>query len=138
MLYSTNALMYDAVQVMANAMENLNSLKTINVSSLSCEPTRPWPNGETVLGFLQDVNHEGLSGEIKFDAKGFRTDFGLDLMNKASHKMEKIGRWTPEGQVNYTLEEAEKKSSMLTKIHNKTFRVAITVGRDLSGVRFKN
>ena len=30
----------------------------------------------------QEVEHVGLTGEIKFDAEGYRTDFSLDLVEK--------------------------------------------------------
>jgi len=37
---------------------------------------------EQMLSYLREVEVFGLTGEIKFDADGFRTDFQLDLMEK--------------------------------------------------------
>ena len=39
-----------------------------------------------VLGYLKEVEHMGLTGEIKFDAEGFRTDFKLDLIEKIRYR----------------------------------------------------
>jgi hypothetical protein len=35
-----------------------------------------------MLSYLREVELFGLTGEIKFDADGLRTDFQLDLMEK--------------------------------------------------------
>ena len=49
---------------------------------LSCDEPVPWSDGEKVLSYLKEVEQVGLTGEIKFDADGYRTDFQLDLMEK--------------------------------------------------------
>eukprot|EP00091_Calanus_sinicus_P015823 TRINITY_DN34602_c0_g1_i1.p1 TRINITY_DN34602_c0_g1~~TRINITY_DN34602_c0_g1_i1.p1 ORF type:complete len:130 (+),score=21.27 TRINITY_DN34602_c0_g1_i1:100-489(+) len=81
--------MYDSVQVFAKALNNLDSLSTIQPMALSCDAAGSWPDGEKVLSYLKEVDHMGLSGEIRFDADGFRTDFQLDLMEKVQRKIKK-------------------------------------------------
>ena len=65
-LFSTNALMYDAVHVYARAMNDLGTLQTIETQPLSCEQEGVvWEDGEKILGFLKDVEMVGLTGEIR-------------------------------------------------------------------------
>ena len=53
----------------------------INLSAdCSCTAQATWPDGEKVLSYLKDVDHLGLTGEIRFDSEGFRTDIQLDLI----------------------------------------------------------
>ena len=49
-------------------------------SDCSCTAQATWPDGEKVLNYLKDVDHLGLTGEIRFDSDGFRTDIQLDLI----------------------------------------------------------
>lgn len=39
---------------------------------------------------------EGLSGEIKFDYEGLRSEFNLDVVELTVSGVQKIGSWTPE------------------------------------------
>jgi hypothetical protein len=41
-----------------------------------------------MLSYLREVEVFGLTGEIKFDADGFRTDFQLDLMEKHRYSID--------------------------------------------------
>ena len=70
-------------------MNDLDSLQRLDTEVLSCEEPRPWADGEKILGYLREVEHVGLTGEIKFDADGFRTHFPLDLMEKFHNRLKK-------------------------------------------------
>ena len=49
----------------------------------SCQHTKTvWADGEKVLNYLHQVDTLGLTGEIRFDEQGFRTDIQLDLIEK--------------------------------------------------------
>ena len=51
----------------------------------SCQHTKTvWADGEKVLNYLHQVDTLGLTGEIRFDEQGFRTDIQLDLIEKVS------------------------------------------------------
>jgi len=125
-LFSFNALMYDSVHVLAKALNNLDSLQTIELMSLSCDAPGAWPDGEKVLSYLKEVDHMGLSGEIRFDGEGFRTDFQLDLMEKVRGRLKKTGIWNNEAGINYTMSSAEIGTQMIEKLANKTLRVVTT------------
>jgi len=125
-LYSQNALMFDAVNVLAKALNNLDSLHTIHPMSLSCTAQATWPDGEKVLNYLKDVDHLGLTGEIRFDSDGFRTDIQLDLIEKIRGRFRKTATWSPETGVNYTLTSEEIGTQMIEKLANRTLRVVTT------------
>jgi hypothetical protein len=59
-----------------------------NVADDSCQ----------VLGYIKEVEYFGLTGEIMFDADGFRTNFKLDLMEKFHNRMKKSAIWTEKGE----------------------------------------
>ncbi|XP_023349086.1 glutamate receptor ionotropic, kainate 2 isoform X2 [Eurytemora carolleeae] len=123
MLFSENALVYDAVWTFAKALNDLDSLQSIQLEPLSCEQPGPWADGEKVLSYLKEVDHLGLTGEIKFDADGYRTDFQLELMEKMRSRTKKTGIWTAQGGVNYTLTATEIEGQMVEKLQNKTLKI---------------
>lgn len=104
----------------------------------------PWQDGEKVLGYIKEVEYTGLTGEIKFDAEGFRSHFPLDLMEKFHNRVKKTAVWTEKGGVNYTLTATEMIGQAVMKLQNKTLRVTTTtvsgkihryLGTPYSGVR---
>lgn len=138
-LYSSTALIYDAVQVLAKALTDLDTLQVTFLSAkvllllqdiqlwpLSCESTEVWEDGQLVLGALKEVEHTGLTGEIRLDINGFRTDFQLDLMEKVRGRVQKTGTWSRSSGVNYTMTATEQGSQMVEKLANKTLRVVTT------------
>ena len=86
----------------------------------------PWQDGEKVLGYIKEVEYTGLTGEIKFDAEGFRSHFPLDLMEKFHNRVKKTAVWTEKGGVNYTLTATEMIGQAVMKLQNKTLRVTTT------------
>ena len=128
--------MYDSVQVFAKALNNLDSLSTIQPMALSCDAAGSWPDGEKVLSYLKEVDHMGLSGEIRFDAEGFRTDFQLDLMEKYRGRLRKTGIWNLEAGINYTMTASEIGTQMIEKLANKTLRVVTTPVRNQTQISF--
>lgn len=150
--------MYDAVQLLARALTDLDSLQVIllllhstmatmstlglqdlRLEPLSCESTDVWHDGDMLLGYLRfitivhhgstsprEAEHTGLTGEIRLDQHGFRTDFALDLMEKVRGRVEKTANWSPGVGVNYTLTATEVGTQMVEKLANKTLRVVTT------------
>ena len=92
----------------------------------SCEAGASWPDGEKVLNYLKEVDHLGLTGEIRFDSDGFRTDVALDLIEKVRGRFRKTATWTMESGVNYTMTSEEIGTQMIEKLANRTLRVVTT------------
>ena len=60
-----------------------------------------------MLSYLKEVDHLGLTGEIRFDSEGFRTEVQLDLIEKVRGRFRKTATWTAEAGVNYTMTAEE-------------------------------
>ena len=86
-----------------------------------------WHDGDLVLSHIKDVEHLGLTGEIKFDSQGFRTDFQMDLMEKNHGRLQKTATWSPESGVNYTLTVTEMGHQIVEKLANKTLKIVTTL-----------
>lgn len=65
----------------------------------------------------------GLTGVIKFDHQGFRSDFTLDIIELTREGLKKIGTWNSTGGVNFTRTYGEAYTQIVEIIQNKTFVV---------------
>lgn len=68
----------------------------------------------------------GLTGDIKFDHQGFRSDFKLDILELSEQGLVKIGVWNSTEGLNITrpvLPDADSGEENLT---NRTFVVLIS------------
>ncbi len=133
--------MYDAVRVVAKAMDDLASIEGFRVEPINCQqPQRFWPDGDKILSYIRRVSNStlylfdndlyllkieytGLTGDIEFDEDGFRTNFKLDVIEKQRGKMVRTGFWMPETGVNKTLTLTEFEGYIVEKLQNKTLRI---------------
>ncbi|XP_059083828.1 glutamate receptor ionotropic, kainate 2-like isoform X2 [Tigriopus californicus] len=122
-LYSENILMYDSVRVVAKAMDDLAQIEGFSLNPISCRRSQPLEYGPKLAEYIRRVEYMGLSGEVFFDADGFRTDFQLDLLEKRRDHMYKIGIWTPDVGINVTLTQSEVEGQIVEKLQNKTLRI---------------
>ena len=79
-LDTTTALIYDSVNAFALALNELKSVQQVRQKPLDCSGTVAWAHGNSLVNYMKMVEFIGLSGQIKFDASGLRTQFGMDLM----------------------------------------------------------
>ena len=68
-----------------------------------------------------------MTGELKFDMNGLRTDVKLDLVEKQRENMVKTGIWFPDIGINYTRTNKEQNAIMVEQLQNKTLRVTTTL-----------
>lgn len=66
---------------------------------------------------------KGLTGVIKFDHQGFRSDFVLDVIELSREGLKKIGVWNSTAGVNFTRTYGEAYTQIVEIIQNKTFVV---------------
>ncbi|XP_049802382.1 glutamate receptor ionotropic, kainate 2-like isoform X1 [Schistocerca nitens] len=91
------ALMYDAVRVLAEALFKTSTMNWVQEQPLNCsDDTAVWDRGISVREFIKDMRHEGISGEIKFDARGRRMGFELEVLELSAAGFKRVGTWTPE------------------------------------------
>ena len=78
------------------------------------------------------VEMRGLTGTIKFDNQGFRTNFVLDIIDLSRDGLRKIGTWNSTSGVNFTRTYGEEYTQIVESLHNKTMIVTtILVGGSL-------
>lgn len=119
------ALMYDAVHLFAKALHDLDTSQQIDVKPLSCESEDTWPHGYSLINYMKIVEMKGLTGVIKFDHQGFRSDFSLDIVELSKDGLRKVGTWNSTEGVNYTRTYGESQKEIVEILQNKTLVVTI-------------
>ncbi|KAJ8970837.1 hypothetical protein NQ317_000711 [Molorchus minor] len=117
------ALMYDAVHLFAKALHDLDTSQQIDIKPLSCDAVDFWPHGYSLINYMKVVEMRGLTGVIKFDHQGFRSDFVLDIIELSREGLKKIGTWNSTEGVNFTRTYGEAYTQIVEIIQNKTFVV---------------
>ncbi|XP_043577546.1 glutamate receptor ionotropic, kainate 2 isoform X4 [Bombus pyrosoma] len=118
------SLMYDAVHLFAKALHDLDTSQQIDIKPLSCESTDTWPHGYSLINYMKIVEMTGLTGIIKFDHQGFRSDFILDIIELNNKEgLKKIGTWNSTKGINFTRSYKEEYTQIVENLQNKTFIV---------------
>ncbi|KAL0830572.1 hypothetical protein ABMA28_002724 [Loxostege sticticalis] len=91
------ALIYDAVTLYTTA---LNAVGITEGANVTCEDSESWEVGSSLMNYVRTVEIDGLTGLVKFDEEGFRSDFEVDILEVMAHGLEKVGSWT--GEDGYT------------------------------------
>lgn len=78
----------------------------------------------------------GLTGLIKFDHEGFRTDIQLDIVEVTAEGLVKKGSWNTSEGINFTqtLIESEEEVASVSDMRNVTFVVMISLVRRLATI----
>ncbi|CAL7945896.1 unnamed protein product [Xylocopa violacea] len=121
------ALMYDAVQLFARAFKRLKDAIKGDVRQLPCNGTQSWEHGYSLNNFMRLSEMEGLSGLIKFDTAGFRSDFRMDVIRVTEDGPKRIGIWNSTNTVEWLMEQYPSKSDEELSLQNKTFIVLIAI-----------
>lgn len=73
---------------------------------------------------------EGVTGLIKFDTAGFRSDFQLDVVKVSEDGLKKIGVWNSTNTVEWLMESHPPKPDAELSLQNKTFIILIAIVRN--------
>ncbi|CAH0720015.1 unnamed protein product, partial [Brenthis ino] len=87
------ALVYDSVMLYTSAIKALDLEDSAN---FTCDSGETWPFGSTIINYIRTMEVDGLTGTIKFDEEGFRSDVEVDIVEVMAYGLEKIGTWTSE------------------------------------------
>ena len=79
-LDTTTALIYDSVHAFALSLHELSTVQQVRQRPLDCSGRTSWPHGNSLVNYMKMVEFVGLSGPIKFDESGLRTQFAQSLM----------------------------------------------------------
>ena len=121
------ALMYDAVQLFARAFKRLKDAVKGDVKQLPCNGTISWEHGYSLSNFIRLSEMEGLTGLIKFDTAGFRSDFRLDIIRVTEEGLAKIGLWNSTNTIQWLPKVHPPNSDIEFSLQNKTFIVLIAI-----------
>ncbi|KAK3551610.1 hypothetical protein QTP70_019754 [Hemibagrus guttatus] len=89
----SSALLFDAVHVVASAVQELNRSQEIGVKPLSCSSPQIWQHGTSLMNYLRMVEYDGLTGRVEFNSKGQRTNYTLHILEKHKSGHKQIGIW---------------------------------------------
>ena len=64
------------------------------VPPLDCNSQQTWTHGSSLINYMKLQDFMGLSGRIKFDTYGKRTDFQLNVLELTRTGLETIGNIT--------------------------------------------
>ncbi|XP_011304729.1 glutamate receptor ionotropic, kainate 2 isoform X3 [Fopius arisanus] len=118
------ALMYDAVHLFAKALHVLDESQQLDIKQLSCDSADTWSHGYSLINYMKIVEITGLTGLIKFDHQGFRSDFMLDIIELNNKDgLKKIGTWNSTEGVNFTRTFVDVYTQIVESLQNKTFIV---------------
>lgn len=80
--------------------------------------------------FCPQVEMTGLTGIIKFDHQGFRSDFILDIIELNNKDgLKKIGTWNSTKGINFTRSYGDVYTQIVENLQNKTFIVTTILVR---------
>ncbi|XP_049872847.1 glutamate receptor ionotropic, kainate 2-like isoform X2 [Pectinophora gossypiella] len=87
------ALIRDAVILYASA---INTMELKEGPQLACDKDDTWPVGSTLVNHIKNMEFDGMTGLVKFDEEGFRSDFEIDVIELMGHGFDKVAKWTAE------------------------------------------
>lgn len=121
------ALMYDAVQLFARAFKQLEDATNGTVTYLSCDGKKRWEHGLSLSNFMRSTETTGLTGLVKFDKDGFRSNIQLDILRLTENGLTKIGVWNSTSAEGIDWMRDIKKTDVEVTLQNKTFTVLISL-----------
>ncbi|XP_072745109.1 glutamate receptor ionotropic, kainate 2 isoform X2 [Anoplolepis gracilipes] len=124
-----HALMYDAVQLFARAFKQLKDATKGNIKKLPCDGSDRWEHGLSFSNFMRSTETRGLTGLVKFDRDGVRSNIQLDVVRLTENGLIKIGVWnsTTGKNIEWISETNTKKSDIELSLQNQTFTVLIAL-----------
>ncbi|KAL1451875.1 hypothetical protein WDU94_006210 [Cyamophila willieti] len=100
---------------------------------VTCDNDIAWPHGYSIINDIKTSKlQHALSGPIRFDNQGFRTNFQLELTILTDDAIVATGKWSPRERVKYYDEESGN------SLRNMTFKVVIALTPPFGMVKESN
>ena len=115
--------MYDSALLFATALSELDRSQDVETTLLSCDSEQTWQHGNSLINYMKLVEIRGLTGLVKFDQYGLRTDFTLDIVELHKSGLEKVGTWHDRFGIEFDRLTSLKSSEPKKTIENKTIIV---------------
>ncbi|XP_076307933.1 glutamate receptor ionotropic, kainate 2-like isoform X2 [Tachypleus tridentatus] len=118
------ALMYDAVKLFAAALHELDRRgQDVYFPAISCDTEQPWLQGNIIVNYMRMITARGLTGEIKFDRYGFRSDLNLKLIELTHEGLQDAGDWSVKAGIKITGNTTKAIEEVKASLKNKTLIV---------------
>nr|CAD7405464.1 unnamed protein product [Timema poppensis] len=120
--------MYDAVQVFAKALHEVDLAENVKVPSLSCDSEEPWDYGATIIDYMKQLEFFGMTGMVRFDEEGRRTDFTLDVVEVYRDGVTKTAIWDSINGLSLVRSYNDTLAEVQRNVQDKIFIVASIIG----------
>ena len=70
---------------------------------------------------------QGLTGSVKFDITGYRTDFQIDILSLGDKGLKKVGVWNSTQPIKWIPKHLPENSDAVLTLRNTTFNVLISL-----------
>ncbi|KAF6211502.1 hypothetical protein GE061_012014 [Apolygus lucorum] len=118
-------LIYDAVSLVAAALHNLD---IVEPKEIDCRQHRAWESGYSVINYVKMSEQEGLSGLVKFDNEGFRSEIVLEIVELVQEGLQVKGNWSKQDGVTIHYADGEVDHAVVGEdLRNTTFVVLIAL-----------
>ncbi|KAK2579601.1 hypothetical protein KPH14_010895 [Odynerus spinipes] len=121
------ALAFDAVQLFARGMALLEDSVTGDLKQLSCNETKSWEFGYSLSNFIRAESIHGLSGPVRFDTAGFRSDFRLEIVSLNREGLKKVGDWRSTNSIAWVQKSGLPGVDEMKTLQDKHFIVLISL-----------
>ncbi|CAF2995238.1 unnamed protein product [Rotaria socialis] len=88
------ALMHDAVYLFARAVNKFVEQHSFIITPLTCRAQEPWIHGSAFSLFIKTFEANGITGKIKFDENGLRTDVSFEVVDLVADGVNRNGFWS--------------------------------------------
>ncbi|XP_068993638.1 glutamate receptor ionotropic, kainate 2-like isoform X2 [Neodiprion pinetum] len=121
------ALIYDSVQVFGRALKQLDDAIVADTKTSLCQNVDSWEHGSSLMNIMRSIESTGMTGLIKFDSSGYRSNFKLDLVRLDLDGLHKIGTWNKTQGISYIPKQPLFDPTAELSLRNKTFLVLIAI-----------
>ncbi|KAK4023250.1 Glutamate receptor [Daphnia magna] len=118
------ALVHDAVQLLAKALHDMGTNQDVTPRSFSCDGVDSWAQGNNLVNFIKTTEIEGLSGTIKFDSEGSRSNFNLSIVELQTDGLTVVGTWNSIEGADFIRLRPDGQSLIQESLFNKTLIVS--------------
>ncbi|VVC31772.1 Ionotropic glutamate receptor, L-glutamate and glycine-binding domain,Receptor, ligand binding [Cinara cedri] len=134
------ALIYDAVQLFTTTIFGLSKEIEISETPTPCNSSLSWKHGFTLINHMKMVkDFKGLTGKVKFDQEGFRTDVELELVDLTQNGLRVIGWWNMKTGINMLGFDSESASNGNDlDLRNKSFVVITALTKPYAMVKLSS
>lgn len=89
------ALTIDGMSLLYNIIKETKNSSIFNTKKISCSNKESWEYGQSFVNLMKASTIEGMTGLIKFDNEGYRSDLILEVVELQEKGITTIGTWAP-------------------------------------------